>query len=165
MGGNLFQNNKLLEMKQMFITKFFKKGKHKMESQNKFPSPDEEILGKFIDQDLQVAPTENCTRRGSLDDMAGKRKKHIERAQENTRYDVDQFLDKKMKQVDTILEVKSTCKNTKPSFIRRKMQRSSLADMKSIWRRSEPVRTFTKKDEYMYLDFSSKRKSNTNSKR
>ena len=81
-------------MKQMFITKFFKKGKHKTESQNKSSSPDEEIFGKFIEQGLQEDPAE--IRRGSLYDMAGTSKEHIERAQENTQYDVDQFLDKKV---------------------------------------------------------------------
>ena len=56
-------------------------------------------------------------------------------------------------------------KGVRPSFLRRNnFQRTSL-DLKNIWRRSAPVRTMTKKDEYMFLDFSNKEKTQNCSKR
>ena len=54
-------------------------------------------------------------------------------------------------------------KSTKPTFLRRKIEKSSL-DLKYFWRRSDPVRTFTKKDEYMFLDFSDKGKNHSHSR-
>merc|ERR1712013_855984 len=54
-------------------------------------------------------------------------------------------------------------KITKPIILRRKVEKSSL-DLKYFWRRSDPVRTFTKKDEYMFLDFTDKGKNHSHSR-
>ena len=51
-----------------------------------------------------------------------------------------------------------TSKCTKPSFLRKNKFRKSSLDVKSLWRRSAPGMTLTKKDEYMFMDFTNKAK-------
>merc|ERR1719233_1272634 len=150
MAGNLFPHKILLEIRQKFNSKFFKRHKNKLECKSRSSS-----LNDWIGKDLSEVPCAiNHTKATISHDphnIVGKTKKVLKNGKNQKFKEDREFNDIKTKlfenkQMPNVRYQKH--KTTKPTFLRRK---------------SDPVRTFTKKDEYVYLDFTDKGKNHSQS--